>query len=103
MPSIYIEPDFGSNPDPGDGGIRRVVSAQRRHLPDYGYSIALDLQSADLILSHGGNLPKVPPSVPWIAQCHGAYWREYQWEQWCYQLNAQVAESLRLANSHIAP
>lgn len=75
----------------------------RRHFPDYGYSIAKNQSEADLVVSHGGNLPKVLPSVPWIGSLHGCYWREMQWESWCYQLNAQVAEVLRQADHITAP
>lgn len=103
MPSIFIDPDFGDGVDNGDGGIRQCVTAQRRYFPEYGYPVTMDITTADLVLSHGGNLPKVPANIPWLGSIHGMYWKSLQWEPWCYQLNAQVAEVLRQADHIIAP
>src|SRR3990167_3275853 len=44
---IYLEPSFGDGEDEGDGGVRRVIEAQLKHLPAYGVEF-VPLEEAEL-------------------------------------------------------
>ncbi len=99
---VYIEPTFRGQ-DKGDGGIRRVVEAQHRHLPSFGIDVVDSVADADLLASHGGIQFGVPPGKPWITHTHGLYWAEYEWNKWHHDLNAQVIGAMRRADHVTAP
>jgi len=61
--NIYIEPRFRGE-DKGDGGIRRVVEAQHKHLPSFGHTIVDNVDQADIIHTHAGITVDVPPQYP---------------------------------------
>lgn len=98
----HIIPTF-KGVDQGDGGIRRVVEAQRRWLPHYGIEIVDDIQAADLVATHAGITGNIPQSVPWVVHTHGLYWQEYEWPRWCLQVNDQVIDAMRRADHVSAP
>lgn len=89
--------------DKGDGGIRRIVEAQRRYLPLLGVEVVDGVGDADLVCSHAGELPVVPVSKPWVVHCHGLYWDDYEWASWAYKLNRLVIEAMRQADAVTAP
>ncbi len=99
---VYIEPTFRGQ-DKGDGGIRRVVEAQRRHLPSFGVEVVDAIDDADLVASHGGSQFNIPPGKPWVTHTHGLYWAEYEWDRWHHDLNAQVIAAMRHADHVTAP
>lgn len=99
---VCLIPNF-RGPDEGDGGIRRIVEAQRRYMPDLGFEFVDEIAEADLVASHAGNIADVPPNIPWIAHTHGLYWREYNWARWCHALNRQVITAVRRADHVTAP
>lgn len=102
MPNVYIEPHF-RGVDQGDGGIRRVVEAQKQWLPSFGYQIVDRLEDADIVHTHAGHVPDVPVSVPWVTSCHGLYWQEHNWPKWAEKLNSEVIEAMRRADHVTAP
>lgn len=97
---VLISPTF-TDPDQGDGGIRRVVEAQRKYLPDYGVEIVDREQDADLVAIHAGSY--VATNKPVVAHCHGLYWDEYNWGQWSHDLNRAVINILRRCDAATAP
>lgn len=99
---IYIEPHF-EGIDKGDGGIRRVVEAQKKWLPQFGHEVVSTMEEADLVATHAGNLPKVPIEKPWVVHTHGLYWSEYKWDKWSYEVNRRVIEAMRRADCVTAP
>jgi len=99
---IYIAPQF-RNKDQGEGGIRRVVEAQERWLPEYDFEVTRDLGEADIVASHAMNEPDVPVDQPWVVHTHGLYWSEYDWPSWCYQLNKKVIEAMKRCDHVTAP
>lgn len=99
---IFLEPHF-RGADKGDGGIRRIVEAQIKHLPKYGFEIVDSGDEADMVVTHAGVLSDVPVHKPWIVHTHGLYWAEYEWAKWCYDLNAQVVTAMRRADCVTAP
>lgn len=101
MHKIYIQPRF-THKDRADGGIRRVVEAQEKYLPQFDFEIANDSSEADIIAVHGTEVSKVT-SVPVIAHNHGLYWDRYEWDNWAHRANYGVRESLRCAVAHTCP
>lgn len=97
---LFINPRY-SGQDNGDGGIRRVVEAQQRHLPAYGFDIVDDYKAADIVAVHAGTW--LPFDGPIVEHCHGLYWKEYEWDNWCHKMNLEVIESLHGANACTAP
>ena len=106
---IYLEPDFGSAPDEGDGGVRRVVEALQKHLPLLGVEIVSSPSQADIIHSHIAptsiteRLLRTHPDIPFVVSSHGQYWLEYEWPNWALKANAQCMEAIRWADHVIAP
>ncbi len=99
---VFIAPQFRGE-DKGDGGIRRIVEAQRLWLPKLGVEVVDDIGQADLIATHAGSAPSLAPSAPWVSHCHGLYWSEYEWDQWHHKLNRGVIDAMRLADRVTAP
>lgn len=103
---IHIRPDYGNAPDSkGDGGIRRVVEAQRRHLPAFGWEIVDTPEAADVIAMHATNWwDRARPEQVLVSHCHGLYWSDYEWtHKWYYEMNVEVINCLRRADLVTAP
>lgn len=102
---VYIHPRFRGRDD-GDGGIRRVVEAQCKYLPQFGIDITTDPAEADLLVSHvfmPTPILKNYPDKPLVEHCHGLYWDEYKWPNWALQANEKVMETIRIADVTTAP
>lgn len=97
---LFISPDF-NRPDAADGGIRRVIEAQKLYLPSLGIDIVTSEQEADIVAIHAGS--RVDTNKPIIAHCHGLYWNEYEWQNWSLKLNNDVIRVLHNANQITAP
>ena len=91
-------------PDTGEGGIRRVVEAQVKYLPEYGYEFTEDPYKADVIACHAGNHTNINIDKPWVSHNHGLYWnREIQFGDWSFESNADVITNLHRADAVTAP
>lgn len=102
---VHIYPTFGVE-DNGDGGVRRVVEGQRKHLPKFGIQIVETADEADLIACHitiPGPYLKLYPKKPLVAMCHGLYWKEYEWPNWALKANADVMNLVRIADAVTSP
>lgn len=102
---LYLYPFFAGE-DKGEGGVRRVVDAQRRWLPEFGVEIIDAPRLADVIAIHiaaDATLLERYPDVPVVAHNHGFYWAEYEWQDWCHRANEQCMELLRQADAITAP
>lgn len=103
---LYIYPPIDEE-DKGDGGVRRVVEAQRKYLPrQQGVDIVSDPGDADIIASHitiPEEFVKRFPDKPMVAHCHGLYWSEYEWMEWAYKANRQVLRAIAIADVVTAP
>lgn len=104
MTKVFISPFF-RGPDAGEGGIRRVVEAQRRWLPQYGITLVDSHEEAAVIALHAGEWPegKINPSTPIVAHCHGLYWEGYEWPRWAMRTNYRVIDTMRRADAVTAP
>ena len=92
--------------DPGDGGVGRVVRAQLEGFAKLGIEVVTNPAEADVLASHI-TMPKVwvdhYGTKPMVAMCHGLYWEEYDWPDWCYKANQQVLEAVLVADIATAP
>jgi glycosyltransferase involved in cell wall biosynthesis len=101
---VVMHPDpygFGEH----ESGIRRVVEAYARYLPDYGVQVLgskTDVgKSYDLVAVHAGTAPGAGLSV---AHCHGLYWTaDYPSEQWAWRANNHVIDGIRRARKVTVP
>lgn len=96
---VYISPSF-DKPDAGDGGIRRVVEAQRRYLPEYGIEFVNTPEEADIANCHATALVDHPNLV---LSLHGLYWDEYDWPKWYHKVNDILVKGAKQAKAVTAP
>jgi glycosyltransferase involved in cell wall biosynthesis len=105
---VYIDGPDITHGDTGEGGIRRVVEAQRQHLPQYGIEVVDDPEEADLYFAHAyplaaQNSVRNHPERPLIIGQHGCYWDEYTWSKAHQEINAYCMEAIRQADYITAP
>ena len=93
MSTVYIYPEFLGE-DRADGGVRRVVEAQRVLLPKFGWNVVDSPDDADVIAIHiqaGDRLLERYPQKPVAIHNHGGYWAEYDWKaEWYDKANAKT-------------
>jgi glycosyltransferase involved in cell wall biosynthesis len=97
---VYLSP----NPpvDRPAGGIDRVLEAQARWLPEYGWQVVDNEAEADVVAVHAGS--QVKTQKPLIVHNHGLYWTgDFGWDDLYWQYNADVIENLRRADIVTVP
>lgn len=100
---VYMEPVYEPGlPDRAEGGIRRVVEALGRYLPEHGFQLVRELERAELAVGHATNHTRLP-SQPFVACCHGLMWADYQWDAWAHDTNRAVIEGLVQAQAITVP
>lgn len=103
---VFIWPEFAGE-DKGDGGVRRVVEAQRQYLPDMSIHPVRLPGDADILACHITAPEKFLTGTlcgkPLVAHCHGLYWEEWQWESWAYKANSDVLKLICSADVTTAP
>lgn len=92
-----------SKPDKADGGIRRVVEAQEKYLPQFGIELVRTYDEADVICTHGTTYMDQPADKPIVNVNHGLYWSIHDWPHWAHHANSQVVEAMMRAQFHTAP
>lgn len=98
---VCIAPTY-KGPDKADGGIRRIVDALQQYLPEHDIQIVDDPHAADVINVHGTIRSDVP-GVPVVSSTHGLYWSGYDWDDWAFDANRAVVESMIRAQAITAP
>lgn len=89
-------------PDQKDGGIRRVVEAQVKYLPEFGWDVTPNPDDADLIATHGAQLFD-RADKPFVNHSHGMMWEDYQFGEWGDKVNAQLVAAMVRAQAITAP
>lgn len=103
MIKVYISPNYmGKEGDKPDGGIRRVVEAMQKYLPEFGIEVVNNPDEADIINAHGA-MPVSKFDKPIVSSCHGMYWQGYDWGAWAHRANQLVIESMKRATAVTAP
>lgn len=82
-----------------ESGIKRVVEAYFRHLPQFGVELVGLDDAYDLTAGHAGMSESVD-----VAHCHGLYWSaDYNAAQWEWRANADVIKAIRGAREVTVP
>lgn len=103
VPKVCVLPQF-LHADRGDGGIRRVVEAQREWLPRFGFELVDDPLRADVVATHAATTVEgLPATIPLVCHTHGLYWYGYEWERWALQMNREVIRAMRRSDIVTAP
>lgn len=100
MVRVFISPKYRGE-DKGDGGIRRVVEAQHKWLPEYGIAVVSDPEQADVFAVHASNW--YDTDKPIVAHCHGLYWEGYPWARWALAMNKDVIRTMKQADAITVP
>ena len=90
-------------PDRADGGIRRVVEAMEKYLPEFGIEVVVSSDDAEVICTHGTTYLDRPPDKPVVNVNHGLMWSRYDWPTWGHDANKLVVEAMARAQFHTAP
>lgn len=98
---LYLEPRFNKK-DRADGGIRRVIEAQIRYLPEFGIELVDSPALADLTAGHIDHAP-IAKGKPFVSHNHGLYWSEYGFGEWGDGVNASVVAAMLKAQAITAP
>src|SRR3990167_8238975 len=98
---VFIAPQF-NQADRGEGGIRRVVEAQIKYLPEFGIEVVDSIAHADLTVGHGILAPR-RKDIPFVNVNHGMHWRDYQWGMWAHEVNGMVRDAMLQAYAITVP
>ena len=102
---VYLYPQF-KGVDKGDGGVRRVLEAQIKHLSQYDWEISRSIEEADVVAAHIGvsdNIERFIGNKPLAVHNHGLYWADYDWPEWCHKANRACLSAIRQADIVTAP
>lgn len=99
---IYLDPNPGKRPDRADGGIRRVLDAQIKYLPDFGIHVTNKIDKADLTAGHVDHVA-IAEGKPFVSHCHGLMWSEYFDGDTDREVNVNVVNALAQADAITAP
>lgn len=102
MIKLFLLPEY-HNPDNAHGGIRRIVEAQHRYLPDLGIEFVKSIGNADIVATHATEYADVPVDIPWVVHCHGLMWSDYNWPGWAGRVNEEVIQAMKMADHVTAP
>lgn len=96
---LYLEPSLDKC---ANGGIRRVVEAQHKYLPEFGIEFTDDPMEADVESAHVTGKPK-NPNAPFILHNHGMMWCDYHFPEWAEKVNSDIVDSMRYAYAITSP
>lgn len=100
---LFLLPTY-DKPDKADGGIRRVIEAQKKYLPAFDVELVPSERDADVCAYHAMDWQNPStPSKPVVSHCHGLYWREYNWGKFAGHINKCVMQSAKAADVVTAP
>lgn len=97
-----MEPRTPRTPDKADGGIRRVLTALEKYLPEFGIRVVKKIDKADLTAGHVDHLP-LADGKPFVSHNHGMYWQDYFKKQFHYEVNRDITSCLIRADAITAP
>lgn len=97
-----------SNFDNEESGIRRVIEAYNRYLPQFGFQIVEadrdDDDAYDIMAVHAGTHTRLNPRKPLVSILHGLYWTaDYGAPRWEWETNASVISTIRAADVITVP
>lgn len=83
-------------------GIKRVIEAQVKHLPEFGVEVTNNINEADVICNHG-TAAEEKVGVPSVHVGHGFMWSRQPWGDGYMEVNRDVVDSMKRAVAHTAP
>lgn len=96
---VRIDPQPEKNEKVGTG-IKRVVNAQYRYLPQMGVELVDDPASADVYAAH----VFAPSGYADVVHCHGLYpTGEMQMPNWAYEINERIIDAVMHAKIVTVP
>lgn len=99
---IFLEPNPGKSPDSACGGIRRVLDAQIKYLPEFGVTITKKIDKADLTVGHVDHLP-IAEGKPFVSHNHGLMWSDYFDDAGNREVNRSVVNAITQADAFTVP
>lgn len=94
---------FSQHPDKSqNGGIKRVLEAQYKYLPEFGIEITSNLAEAEVTVGHVSDC-SLADGVPYINHNHGMMWSEYKFPQWAEKVNSEIVDAMRQAYAVTCP
>lgn len=95
---VYLAPPESHT----NGGIRRVVEAQYKYLPEFGIEFTANPMEAEVEAIHVSGKPQNSHAA-FVLHNHGMMWTEYFDENWCHSVNREIVESMRYAQAITSP
>jgi len=100
---VFISPNYKNSPDHADnGGIRRVVEAENKHLAKFGVESVARIEDADIIQNHGG-MQTWMKGIPIVNTSHGMMWSRQPWGEGMQEVNGELVKAMSMAVAHTAP
>src|SRR5574342_1357177 len=100
---VFISPNYlDAPPNADNGGIKRVVEAEIRHLPAFDVQVVRRAQDADVIQNHGSMLTYAP-GIPIVHTGHGFMCTRQPRGDGMQEVNRLVVESMARAVAWTAP
>lgn len=99
---VYIEPRTPRTPDRADGGIRRVITAMEKYLPQFGVKVTRKIEDADLTAGHVDHMP-LAAGKPFVSHNHGLMWSEYFDNDSDRAVNQSVVQAMLQADAITCP
>lgn len=94
----YIEP----KPEASPYGIRRVIDAMHKHLPDFGVEVTNSPKDADVVNCHAMTRVEAP-GKPLVFSSHGFMWSDHQWPDEYLRANQYMIDTMVQAQAVTAP
>ena len=96
MLKVYISP----SPEEARDGVRRVIEALHRYLPESGIELVDDPASADVVNIHGLSIQDVPPDKPLVYTSHGLFWDDVDgWPDVFHVYNQHMIDMMKRATA----
>lgn len=100
---VFISPNyFGSPAHSDNGGIRRVVEAENKHLAKFDVESVAKIDEAHIIQNQGGMQTWVK-GIPIVNTSHGMMWSRQPWGEGMQEVNAELVKAMSMAVAHTAP
>ena len=85
-----------------NGGIKRVLEAQYKYLPEFGIEPTQNLAEAEVTVGHVSEIT-LKEGKPYINHNHGMMWRDYGFPDWVEKVNREIVEAMRVAYAITSP
>lgn len=94
---LFITPSIEDAPH----GIRRVIEAMHKYLPEFGISIVNDESESDLVNCHA--MSYIETKKPVVHSNHGLYWGDFEWPSGMLFANQHIIDIISRAQAVTAP